>query len=177
MLNTDDKSIKKKLIKIVSSVYSSVIASDFRRPVELIYPKMSVNYLKTIEYPMDLGTLLLHCMNGTATVEGIKEGLKLTFKNSISYNQGSPMMVSISKHLEIFACNLFEEILMLPFYGVYNSTISTTSSNNDNHKGGSNGSSDSTNNDLNDKSNDNKSCTLNEILNLILKLLRKDSKD
>lgn len=162
MSNMDDDNIQKKLITIISSVYSLVIASDFRRPVELIYPKMAVNYLKTVEYPMDLGTLLLHCMNGSATVNSIREGLKLVFANSISYNSSSPMMVSISKHLQVFASNLFEEILMIPFYGVY-SDSSNNSSNGNNNKICSSDSSDGIHNNLNDRNNDNTS-SIDEIV-------------
>ena len=118
------------LLKFVSTIYSQPIAADFRKPVELLYPTISANYLTTIEKPMDLGTLLLTCMQGKATAETVKDGLKLVFANSIKFNEESPMMVAISNHLELFASGLYEEMLELPFYDYSTNNSNSDSSNN-----------------------------------------------
>jgi Bromodomain len=108
--------VNDRLLKIMSILYCQGIAADFRKPVEILYPNMAANYLSIIKDPMDLGTLLLECMKGTATVKSIRDGLKLVFMNSIRFNAGAPMMEAISRHLESFASGLFEEILHVPFY-------------------------------------------------------------
>lgn len=104
------------LLKVMSTIYCLSIASDFRKPVELLYPNIAQRYLSVIKRPIDLGTLLLDCMNGTATASYIREGLRLVFANSLSFNVGSPMMEAISRHLESYASGLFEEATKLPFY-------------------------------------------------------------
>lgn len=105
-----------RLLKVMSILYCQSIAADFRKPVEILYPNMAANYLSIIKHPMDLGTLLLECMKGTATIDSIRDGLKLVFMNSIRFNEGAPMMEAISRHLESFASGLFEEIMHVPFY-------------------------------------------------------------
>ena len=102
----------------MSILYCQSIAADFRKPVEILYPNMSANYLSIIKHPMDLGTLLLECMKRTATIDSIRDGLKLVFMNSIRFNEGAPMMEAISRHLESFASGLFEEIMHVPFYEI-----------------------------------------------------------
>ena len=107
-----------RLLKVMSILYCQSIAADFRKPVEILYPNMAANYLSIIKHPMDLGTLLLECMKGTATIDSIRDGLKLVFMNSILFNEGAPMMEAISRHLETFASGLFEEIMRVPFYEI-----------------------------------------------------------
>jgi hypothetical protein len=104
------------LLKVMSTIYCLSIAADFRKPVELLYPNIAQRYLSVIKRPIDLGTLLLDCMNGTATASHIREGLRLVFSNSLCFNVGSPMMEAISRHLESYASGLFEEATKLPFY-------------------------------------------------------------
>ena len=104
------------LFNVVSQLYCLSIAADFRRPVEVLYPNIAASYLSVIKHPMDLGTLLLECMRGTATMKNIRKGLRLVFSNSLRFNAGSPMMEAISQHLETFACGLFEEGLESPFH-------------------------------------------------------------
>ena len=59
--------------------------------------------------------LNFECMNGFATVQYIRKGLRLVFSNSLRFNACSPMMESILQHLETFAGGLFEETTKLPF--------------------------------------------------------------
>ena len=103
------------LYSVMSTLYCLSIAADFRKPVEVLYPNIAASYLSVIKNPMDLGTLLLECMKGNATVNSIRQGLRLVFSNSLLFNAGSPMMEAISQHLESFACGLFEEATRLPF--------------------------------------------------------------
>ena len=105
----------KNLLRILSTIYSLPIASDFRRPVELMYPKIAAAYLSVISTPMDLGTLLLACMRDTATPELIRDGLNLVFTNSMNFNGAAPMMKALSLHLLTYAEGLFEEAVKLPF--------------------------------------------------------------
>jgi hypothetical protein len=105
----------KDLIRIVSLMYSSSSASEFRKPVEVSYPSIAKSYRKVVKYPMDLGTLLIHCMKGEASVDKIRRGIQLVFSNSVLFNDGVPMMEAVSRHLETFACGLFEEAIGLPF--------------------------------------------------------------
>ena len=104
------------LYQLMSTLYCLSIAADFRKPVEVLYPNIAASYLSVIKHPMDLGTLLLECMKGFATVQYIRKGLRLVFANSLRFNAGSPMMEAISQHLESFAGGLFEEATKLPFY-------------------------------------------------------------
>ena len=103
------------LYSVMSTLYCLSIAADFRKPVEVLYPNIAASYLSVIKNPMDLGTLLLECMKGNATVNSIRQGLRLVFSNSLLFNAGSPMMEAISQHLESFASGLFEEATRLPF--------------------------------------------------------------
>jgi Bromodomain len=103
------------LYSVMSTLYCLSIAADFRKPVEVLYPNIANSYLSVIKNPMDLGTLLLECMKGNATVNSIRQGLRLVFSNSLLFNAGSPMMEAISQHLESFASGLFEEATRLPF--------------------------------------------------------------
>ena len=103
------------LYSVMSTLYCLSIAADFRKPVEVLYPNIATSYLSVIKNPMDLGTLLLECMKGNATVNSIRQGLRLVFSNSLLFNAGSPMMEAISQHLESFASGLFEEATRLPF--------------------------------------------------------------
>ena len=105
----------KDLLRILSTIYTLPIASDFRRPVELMYPKIAAAYLSVIPTPMDLGTLLLTCMRDNATPEFIREGLNLVFTNSMNFNGAAPMMKALSLHLLTYAEGLFEEAVKLPF--------------------------------------------------------------
>ena len=105
----------KDLLRILSTIYTLPIASDFRRPVELMYPKIAAAYLSVIPTPMDLGTLLLACMRDNATPQSIREGLNLVFTNSMNFNGGAPMMKALSLHLLTYAEGLFEEAVKLPF--------------------------------------------------------------
>ena len=104
------------LFNVMSQLYCLSIAADFRKPVEVLYPNIASSYLSIIKYPMDLGTLLLHCMKGLASTEYIRRGLRLVFSNSLKFNAGSPMMEAISKHLECFSKGLFEEAKNIPFH-------------------------------------------------------------
>ena len=115
-MSSGNLDVNDRLLKIMSILYCQGIAADFRKPVEILYPNMAANYLSIIKHPMDLGTLLLECMRGTASIKSIREGLKLVFNNSIRFNAGAPMMEAISRHLEAFASGLFEEIMHVPFF-------------------------------------------------------------
>lgn len=105
-----------ELLRIMSTLYCLSIAADFRKPVEKMYPKIAADYLAVIKQPMDLGTLLLECMRGTATPDYVRHGLHLVFSNSITFNADAPMMKAISLHLMSFAAGLFEEAVKLPFH-------------------------------------------------------------
>jgi hypothetical protein len=99
----ENDEISTRLLKVMTTLYCQSIAADFRKPVEILFPNMAASYLSIIKSPMDLGTLLLECMRGTATVSNIRIGLKLVFSNSIRFNAGAPMMEAISRHLECYA--------------------------------------------------------------------------
>ena len=115
-VNLDDYAASAaSLYSVMSTLYCLSIAADFRKPVEVLYPNIAASYLSVIKNPMDLGTLLLECMKGNATVNSIRQGLRLVFSNSLLFNAGSPMMEAISQHLESFASGLFEEATRLPF--------------------------------------------------------------
>jgi Bromodomain len=111
----DSMAIVASLYSVMSTLYCLSIAADFRKPVEVLYPNIAASYLSVIKNPMDLGTLLLECMRGVATINSIRQGLRLVFSNSLRFNAGSPMMEAISQHLESFAGGLFEEATKLPF--------------------------------------------------------------
>jgi Bromodomain len=111
----DSMAIVASLYSVMSTLYCLSIAADFRKPVEMLYPNIAASYLSVIKNPMDLGTLLLECMKGIATINSIRQGLRLVFSNSLRFNAGSPMMEAISEHLESFAGGLFEEATKLPF--------------------------------------------------------------
>ena len=112
---SNEKEISNRLLKVMSTLYCQSISADFRKPVEILYPNIALDYLSIIKHPMDFGTLLLECMKGTATVKGIRDGLKQVFMNSIRFNVGAPMMEATSRHLESFATGLFEETMKIPF--------------------------------------------------------------
>lgn len=112
---SNEKEVSNRLLKVMSTLYCQSISADFRKPVEILYPNIALDYLSIIKHPMDLGTLLLECMKGTATVKGIRDGLKQVFMNSIRFNVGAPMMEATSRHLESFATGLFEETMKIPF--------------------------------------------------------------
>lgn len=114
-MSSNEKEISNRLLKVMSTLYCQSISADFRKPVEVLYPNIALDYLSIIKHPMDLGTLLLECMKGTATVKGIRDGLKQVFLNSIRFNVGAPMMEATSRHLESFATGLFEETMKIPF--------------------------------------------------------------
>jgi Bromodomain len=114
-MGSNEKEISNRLLKVMSTLYCQSISADFRKPVEILYPNIALDYLSIIKHPMDLGTLLLECMKGTATVKGIRDGLKQVFMNSIRFNVGAPMMEATSRHLESFATGLFEETMKIPF--------------------------------------------------------------
>jgi hypothetical protein len=121
-----------KLVRILTILYCRSVCSDFRRPVEILYPFLMVEYKNSIQYPMDLGTLLLKCMQGNESINNIRFGLKLVFSNALSFNKGVHQMESISYHLNHFSGSLFEDILnikySLPTDKFFNKTI-----NNDNN--------------------------------------------
>lgn len=99
------------LTRVLSALYCRSICREFRKPVEVLYPLLIGAYLQVVKEPIDLGTLLLMCLNGQGTVEVVREKLQLVFQNAIQYNQESLEMVSASKHIDAFAEGLFEEIV------------------------------------------------------------------
>ncbi len=106
--NMDEKE-SSVLIKILSILYCRSICREFRQPVEILYPNLLINYLSVIKYPMDLGTLLLAAMKRKMKVTNYRDGLRLVFSNCMQFNSESDLMINISKHLDRFACGLYEE--------------------------------------------------------------------
>lgn len=109
------KEYNAKLVRILTILYCCSVCADFRRPVEILYPFLMVEYKKSIQYPMDLGTLLLKCMQGNESIDNIRFGLKLVFSNALSFNKGVHQMESIAYHLNHFSASLFEDILKIKF--------------------------------------------------------------
>jgi Bromodomain len=108
-MSMSDRETSARLLNVMSTLYCQPFAVDFRKPVEILYPNIASDYLSIIKHPMDLGTLLLECMKGTATVKSTRDGLKQIFSNSVRFNVDAPMIEATSRHLESFAVGLFEE--------------------------------------------------------------------
>lgn len=109
-----------KLYLVMRYMYSISCARDFRKPVEKMYPQIADRYRSVIAAPMDLGTLLLQTMRGVLTPEMLRDGLKLVFHNSLSFNDEAPMMKAISLHLLKTAEGLYEEYFRRPFNPISN---------------------------------------------------------
>ena len=114
-MHTNDRETSARLLNVLSTLYCQPFAVDFRKPVEILYPNIASDYLSIIKHPMDLGTLLLECMKGAATLKSIRDGLKQIFINSMRFNVDTPMIEATSRHLEAFAMGLFEENMKVLF--------------------------------------------------------------
>ena len=107
---------KSAMIRIVSILYCHDICSEFRSPVEELYPDLKDEYLSIIKYPMDLGSILINCINQKMTVEALCRALQLVFVNALVFNKGTPVMESLATHLYMFAGELYEEAIGRHYY-------------------------------------------------------------
>ena len=64
---------------------------------------------------MDLGTLLLAAFKRKMKISNYKDGLRLVFANAATFNHDSALMVNLAKHLDRFACGLYEEAFAQPY--------------------------------------------------------------
>ena len=110
-----DEETSRRLLQVISILYSRSISTDYRKPIQHLHPEIAATYYSIIKHPMDLGTLLLECMNSTATVRSIRDGLKQIFANSIRFNVNDPKMEAICRHLKAYATGIFEETLRIQF--------------------------------------------------------------
>lgn len=102
---------KLSMIRIVSILYCHEICSEFRSPVEILYPDLKDEYLSMVKYPMDLGSILMNCLNHKMTTEVLCRALQLVFVNALVFNKGTPVMESLATHLFIYAGELYEEAI------------------------------------------------------------------
>lgn len=97
-------------------IYCRSICSEFRRPVDCLYPDIMVTYLKTIKKPMDLGTILYNCLRERyKSLDDFKHDVQLVFENALTFNAGAPLMEAISQHIDSFVGALFEEAFNKPY--------------------------------------------------------------
>lgn len=103
------------MIRIASILYCHEICADFKSPVEILYPELKDDYSSIIKYPMDLGTILVNCLDNKMTIEGFRRSLQLVFVNALEFNKGTIVMESLAIHLYKFASELYENALRKPF--------------------------------------------------------------
>jgi len=103
------------MIMISSILYCHEICAEFKCPVEIMYPELKNDYLSLIKYPMDLGTILINCLNNKMTIEGFRRALQLVFVNALEFNKGTIVIESLAIHLYKFASELFENSFRKPF--------------------------------------------------------------
>jgi hypothetical protein len=108
-----------KLISLVSLIFCRAISREFRRPVELIHPRLWPDYKGKIKHPMDFGTLLFSCYKGKSTAASVRDNIRLICANAIEYGKDLLDFVGTARHLEFFASMLYEELLSVPFKPVY----------------------------------------------------------
>jgi hypothetical protein len=101
--------------RIAAIIYCRSISSEFRRPVDCLYPTIMTSYLTLVKTPMDLGTILYACIQENLSPQQFRDHLHLVFNNAIVFNTGVPLMESISAHIDAFAGGLYEEALNMPY--------------------------------------------------------------
>lgn len=89
MLSKSNHQSFDKYEKLVTIIYSRNIFSDFRIPVELLYPSLTNTYLSIVKKPMDLGTLLVKVLKKELKdINEFKYNLQLIHKNALLFNEG-----------------------------------------------------------------------------------------
>lgn len=110
-----DGEASNRLLQVLSLLYSRSMFVGYRKPYQSLHPEIAENYLSVTEHPVDLGTMLLECMNGTASVGSIRDGLKNMFTNSVRFNAEDPRILAECRHLEHYAMGVFEETLKIEY--------------------------------------------------------------
>lgn len=110
----------KKYERILKLLYCRSICTEFRRPVDSCYPGIMQSYMKIIQKPMDLGSILYKIMANnnllsTISIEDIKHEIQLVFENALKFNAGTPLMEAISIHADSLAGGLYEEAFDVPY--------------------------------------------------------------
>ncbi len=111
-----------QIIHLLSILYRHHIFAEFRSPVLVQYPALFDSYAVKISDPMDLGTLLCHALQHRLTVSELRDGLQLVVSNALSFNKDySPYIIAVTKHLDLMAMGLFEEMFSELYQAIYNS--------------------------------------------------------
>eukprot|EP01040_Poterioochromonas_malhamensis_P003453 gene3453-3681_t len=111
-----------QIIHLLSILYRHHIFAEFRSPVLVQYPALFDSYAVKISDPMDLGTLLVHALQHRLTVSELRDGLQLVVSNALSFNKDySPYIIAVTKHLDLMAMGLFEEMFSELYQSIYNS--------------------------------------------------------
>ena len=110
-----DGEASNRLLQVLSLLYSRSMFAGYRKPYQSLQPEVAENYLSVTEHPVDLGTMLLECMNGTTSVGSVRDGLKNMFANSVRFNAEDPRILAECRHLEHYAMGVFEETLKIEY--------------------------------------------------------------